>query len=462
MLFVRTLVLLGCAVCLMAQSDTPQSGAQEPDTSQPETAQASSNDEYTGPAILSRGETPSQQGAIPVAFRPYIGLNAIYQTGLIPVSVTSAKQIPTSDLFGLELNLGAYTYRAWEHTTLGLDYRGDFREYSQSYWDGTDQSISLILTHRPNSRVTFTLRATGGVYALNSYTLASPLGGLDPNFLQSPQNNIYDNRVIFANTAGDLTYRLTRRWSFNIGAEGGLVRRQSSALYGNTDATARADLEYRLSRHTTIGVDYTFRFYDYTKGFGNTYINSTGFNYSTQVSRHLQFSARVGGARVESSSLTVVTLAPSVAALLGESTAIQAAYHLHYIPDAQARLTETYQHSSFSLSYLNQVTPGNGVYLTSRNNSGMASYSFAGLQHWNFSANVNYGRISGLVQTLGEYATYGAGVGLTRDLTRSLHAVLRVDASHFDVSGSTAFLHTEYRSSLGITFSPGNVPLVLW
>jgi hypothetical protein len=92
----------------------------------------------------------------------------------------------------------------------------------------------------------------------------------------------------------------------------------------------------------------------------------------------------------------------------------------------------------------------------------MASYSFAGLQHWNFSANVNYGRISGLVQTLGEYATYGAGVGLTRDLTRSLHAVLRVDASHFDVSGSTAFLHTEYRSSIGITFSPGDVPLVLW
>ena len=134
----------------------------------------------------------------------------------------------------MELNLGAYTYQAWKHTTLGLDYRGDFREYSQSYWDGTDQFLSLILTHRPSKRVTFTLRTTGGVYALNTYTLASPLGGLDPNYLQLPQNNIYDNRVIFADTAGDLTYRLTRRRSFNIGAEGSLVRRQSTALYGMT------------------------------------------------------------------------------------------------------------------------------------------------------------------------------------------------------------------------------------
>jgi hypothetical protein len=62
----------------------------------------------------------------------------------------------------LELNLGAYTYHVWKHTTLALDYRGDLRHYSDTYWDGTDQFLSLILTHKPTKRTTFTLRNQGG------------------------------------------------------------------------------------------------------------------------------------------------------------------------------------------------------------------------------------------------------------------------------------------------------------
>jgi hypothetical protein len=78
------------------------------------------------------------------------------------------------------------------------------------------------------------------------------------------------------------------------------VRRESSALYGMTGGVARGDLEYRISRHSTLGADYRFTYYDYTRGFGNTDIQSVGFNYSTQLSRHVQLSARIGGARVES------------------------------------------------------------------------------------------------------------------------------------------------------------------
>src|ERR1035438_3080785 len=243
LLLVRTTLFFGCVLGLMAQSDS---------------SPASSDEGYSGPAILSRGETPGAQTA-PIAFRPYIGLSGIYDTGLVPVSVTSTGGIPSSDLYGVELNLGAYTYHVWKHTTLGLDYRGDFRLYSTTYWDGTDQFLSLILTHRPTKRVTFTLRNQAGIYSLSSYSLSSPLGAVDPNYLQLPQNEIY-----------------------NIGGDGTLVRRQSTALYGMTGAVARGDLEYRLSRHSTLGADYRFTYFDYTRGFGNTDIQSVGFNYSTQ------------------------------------------------------------------------------------------------------------------------------------------------------------------------------------
>jgi hypothetical protein len=452
LLLVRTTVFLGCALGLMAQSDAPQA----------DSSQASSDEEYSGPAILSRGEIPAAQTVAPIAFRPYIGLAAIYDTGLVPVSVTSTGQVPSTDLYGLELNLGAYTYHVWKHTTLGLDYRGDFREYSTSYWDGTDQFLSLILTHQPTKRVTFTLRNQTGIYSFNDYTLSSPLGIVDPNYLQLPQDEIYDSRVIFAGTSGDLTYRLTHRLSFNIGGDGSLVRRQSSALYGMTGATARGDLEYRVSRHSTLGVDYRFTYFDYTKGFGNTDIQSVGVNYSTQLSPHVQASARIGGARVESSSLTEVALAPALAALLGETEAIQAAYRLNYIPDIQARLTDSFRRSQFTLAYLNQVIPGNGVYLTSRNNSVNASYSYSGVRHWNFGANAAYGRMTALVQTIGAYTSYGAGVGITRDLTKGLHTVLRLDSRHYDIASGLGYIHTEYRASLGLNFSPGDLPLVLW
>jgi hypothetical protein len=429
---------------------------------QSDSSPASSDEGYSGPAILSRGETPGAQTATPIAFRPYIGLSGIYDTGLVPVSVTSTGGIPSSDLYGVELNLGAYTYHVWKHTTLGLDYRGDFRHYSTTYWDGTDQFLSLILTHRPTKRVTFTLRNQAGIYSLSSYSLSSPLGAVDPNYLQLPQNDIYDSRVIFAAVSGDLTYRLTHRLSFNIGGDGTLVRRQSTALYGMTGAVARGDLEYRLSRHSTLGADYRFTYFDYTRGFGNTDIQSVGFNYSTQFSPHVQLSARIGGARVESTSLTEVTLDPAIAALLGESVAIQAAYRLNYVPDMQVRLMDTFRRSQFTLEYLNQVVPGNGVYLTSRNNSGSASYSYSGVRHWNFSVGGSYGRMSTLVQTIGGYTAYGAGVGITRDLGKGLHTVLRLDTRHYDIASTAAFTHTDYRASVGLNFSPGDVPLVLW
>jgi hypothetical protein len=444
LLLVRTTLMLSCALALMAQSDS------------------SSGEEYSGPAILSRGEVPGAQTAAPIAFRPYIGLSGVYDTGLVPVSLTPTGGIPSTDLYGEELNLGAYTYHIWKHTTLGLDYRGDFRHYSTTYWDGTDDFLSLILTHRPTKRVTFTLRNQAGVYSFNNYTLSSPVGFLDPNYLQLPQSGIYDNRVIFAGTSGDLTYRLSSRLSFNLGGEGSLVRRQSTALYGMTGGIARADLEYRISRHSTVGADYRFTYFDYTRGYGNTQIQSVGFNYSTQISRQLQLSARVGGARLESQSLAEVTLDPAIAALLGESVAIQAANRLNYVPDMQVRLSDTFRHSQFTLVYMDEVAPGNGVYLTSRNNSANASYSYSGVRHWNFGVNGSYGRLTALVQTVGAYTAYGAGLGVTRDLGRGLHTVLRLDTRHYDIASSVGFTHTEYRTSVGLNFSPGDVPLVLW
>jgi hypothetical protein len=194
LLLIRTTVFFACALSLLAQSDTSQSDA-------------TPAQEYGGPAILSRGEVPGAPSNTSIAFRPFIGLNAIYDDGLVPVSVNSNGSIPSADLFGVELALGLYGYHTWKHTTLALDYKGNLRHYNQqNYYDGTDQFLSLILTHQPNKRVTFTIRNTAGTYSRN-YFLSSTLGILDSSYAQLPENDIYDNRVIFLTTAVVIRYR---------------------------------------------------------------------------------------------------------------------------------------------------------------------------------------------------------------------------------------------------------------
>jgi hypothetical protein len=440
LLLVRMTLFLGCALCLMAQSD---SGG------------------YAGPAILSRGETPGTLSAVPIAFRPYIGVDGDYSTDLLPVSVNSAGQIPLSDAYGVAVNAGAYTHRTVKHWTITLNYRGDFTHYYQNTTSqGIDQFLSLSLSHPLSRRVTFTLQTGAGTYSQNSF-LASTLGAMDTNYLQLPQNDIFDNRTIFLSTMGSLTYRMTSRLSFSAGGGSDLARRRSTALYGDTSASAHGDVQYRFGRRSIIGADYSFTYSTYIRGFGNTDVHSVGLNYSTKLTRQVQLSARLGAARVESVSLAEVQLDPAVAALLGESVSIQAAYGLHYVPDMSASLTDSFRHSQFGLSYSDGISPGNGVYLASRSQSGGASYSYTGIHYWNFGVNAAYARLNSIVQTLGAYSSYSAGAGVTRELGKGLHAVLHLDASHFEVAGN-AFLHTEYRASVGLSFSPGDVPLALW
>jgi hypothetical protein len=203
LLLLRTTLFFAGALALMAQSDAQSDTAQS--------NAAPSGEDYGGPAILTRGEIPGASSTAPIAFRPFIGLNGIYDDGIVPVSVNSNGRIPTANLFGVELLLGLYGYHKWKHTTLALDYKGTLRHYSQqSYYDGSDQFLSLILTHQPTKRVTFTIKNTAGTYSQSSF-LSGALGPLNSDYLQIPQNDIYDNRVIFLTTAGDMIYRLTAR-----------------------------------------------------------------------------------------------------------------------------------------------------------------------------------------------------------------------------------------------------------
>ena len=418
--------------------------------------------DYGGPSILSRGGPASSTGeAANISFRPFLGVTAIYDTGLTAVTTNSSGDLQRVGTLGIQGSAGIYGYHNFRHSVLGLDYRGDYQHYPRySFADGTNQMLTLGFSHKLSRRLTLNFNEAGGTYTRN-YFFTGASGVIDPLALNLPANDLFDNRVIYGQTSGGLTYQLSARLSFNITGAGYLVRRRSSSLYGVSGYTSGADFAYRVTRFVTVGMDYNFNHFDFTKAFGASDIHSGGGFISARLSRSIELSVSAGAARAETLFLGAVAIDPAIAAITGQSSGIKAFYNVQYIPTGRVRLTRQWQRANLEFHASQDVTPGNGVYLTSRGLDVGGAFSYSGLRHWNIGANVSYARLGALAQNVGTYDGYQAGLGVTRDLSHGLQMILRMDERRF-ATNYAGLNRTASQVSLGFAWSPGDVPLKLW
>ena len=418
--------------------------------------------QYGGPAILSRGGTASLR--IPtesIRIRPFLTVMGNYDTGITPVTVSPKGAIPNDNSFGVDASAGLYGYHRWKMAQLGVDYRGDYRHYTQNtFYNGTDQNLSLSYSKQATRRVNLSLREAAGLFSRN-FNSAGPYNLINATFANTPTNDIFDGRTIFLNTMADVTYQQSARLSFNFGGDGFLIRRRSSSLYGVTGYRARGDVSYRTSRFATSGVAYDFTHFEYTKGFGGSDIHTLQLTQAYRLGRDWEFSVRAGGSRVETLGLLVVTIDPVIAAIIGRSQGIQTIYRVNWVPSAAALLTRKFRHAVLTGNYDRGVVPGNGLYLTSRQEDIGANYSYTGIQKLNLGLGLGYVRYGSLTQTLGIYSSYTANAGLTYQLSRTLHFIARYDYRSYDIS-QTVFQRDSYRASIGFGFSSKDVPLALW
>jgi hypothetical protein len=418
--------------------------------------------DYGGPAILSRGATASLRApADNVRIRPFVNFMASYDTGLTPVSVDENGQIPNIGSYGAEAQVGVLGFQRWKNSILGIDYRGDYRHYTQNtYFNGSDQRLSLIFKKMQSKRLEFTLRESAGIFQRGFYDFQGA-DLIDPNFANAPTAEIFDGRTYFLNTMGDMTYRKSARLSFNAGADGFVTRRRSNALFGLTGYRARGDMAYRTSRFSTSGIAYDFSHFEFTQSFGASDIHSVSFNQSFRLGRSWELSLRAGAARVETLGLTRVAVDPVIAAITGQSIGVEAFYRINWIPAAEAMLTRSFRHSSLTISYARGITPGNGIYLTSRQESVNGNFSYTGIRKWNLGISGGYVTFNSLMQNLGRFESYTGGAGATYTLGAGMHVIARYDYRHFDVQQSI-LRRDSYRASIGFGFSPGDLPLALW
>jgi hypothetical protein len=417
--------------------------------------------EYTGPSVLSRGGGGGVAPASPIAFRPYVNVAGLYTSGLTGATVRPDGTLADDDRFGGEGALGLYGYRGWKRTVVGLNYRGDYRRYApSSHYDRSNHFLVFGVTHNPNRHVSITLRQGAGSFTQN-HGYFGAFGFYDPTFAHVPHDELLDTRTTYSTSMADVSFNKSPRLSFNFGGSGFTVRRQASALYGVTGASARADAAYRLTRRTTVAADYLFTHFGFNKAFGSSDLHSVAGNYSIQITRWWQVALRAGVLRLETLSLGVVQVDPLVAAIIGRTTGYSAFYRKDLQPTFSLQLSRQFRHATAHAAYHYGATPGNGIYLTSRQNSFSAGYSYTGMRHWNFSSSAHYRDLEGVGQELRNYRSTGGSASVTRTLgDRNLYLTARCDVRR-SIAGQN--FKRNFRSvSIGLAYSPGDVPLRLW
>ncbi len=420
--------------------------------------------QYAGPAVLSRGEAPAAMSAPQIDFRPFLEVTGTYDTGLTGVTVNSQGQLGSTDSYGMQLTGGISGVHSWKHTKVGLDYTGTLtHNFKTTYYDSTNQSLSLGITHEFSRRMALVLRESAGMFSQNFTSLGLPQTvPFDASQSYVPVTDFFDNRTIFGTTQADLIYHKNSRLSFDFGGDGFTNRRRSSALYSVNGAGARADMQYRATRRTTVGAQYSYTYYSYTGILGSTGLHQVVGTFASRLNRWWEITGSAGIIRAESRFDELVPLDPVVAFLLGVSTGKQRVYSVSNLSTFDGRLSRTFHRGVFWASGGRSVTPGNGLFLASKMINATTGYSYTGMRRWSFTAQALYDRGNSMGNVLGTYGDISGGLSASRQIFKSVHFVAGAEARRYQSPGFTLYNRNVYDVHIGLGFSPGAIPLRLW
>jgi hypothetical protein len=420
--------------------------------------------QYAGPAILSRGEAPVAMASSQIDFRPFAEVAGVYDTGLSGAEVNAQGQLGNEASLGLELTGGVSGVHSWRHTKIGLDYRGSVRRYTHATsYDSTDQSLLLGITHQFSRHVSLTLNEDAGLYSRNfGLPGLSQTVPFDPSTTYAPTTDFLDNRTEFLSTQANAIIQKTARLSFSLGGDGFLVRQSSAALYGVTGASAHGDVQYRLTRRSTVGVNYNYTHYDFIGVLSSSDMHGVSGVYSVGLSRSLEFSGTVGLFRVETRFIQNVPIDPAIALLIGTPEGTVVEDRIDHLVSGSGRLSKKFPKGVAYISAARGVTPGNGLFLTSVTDTAMAGYDYTGLRRWSFSASAAYNRADSIANVLGTYGGATGTLSASRQIARNVHGIVSVSARKYSSVDFSLYNRFIYDVRVGVGFSPGDIPLRIW
>jgi hypothetical protein len=416
---------------------------------------------YGGPSLLSRGgNRPGHRGRAPVSLNVYGAVRGTIETGLIAPRVDASGNVIPQDIKGVQAELGAYGSKSWRRSSLGLDYRGDYRKNTNfKTYNGTNQALSLDYNFEPTNRLTTFARIAGGMTNRAFGGFSAPASITQDNF-GVPLNDVYDAKTYFNQTSAGVSYRKSARATVTLIGEGFIVKRTSRALISMQGYLAEANYDYRLTRVDTVGAFYNYIRFEYPRIYGGSDIHGFGGTYSRRISRNWSVDALGGLYHVETTGTQLVELSPEIAAILGRPSGVAAFRRVSVQP--QVELTGRYQleRSSLRAGYRTGIGPGNGVYVTSRQEALNAGYTYAGTRKLSYGLSFAYSRYHSLGLQLGDFSTVQGGGGVDYKIAR--HWNLNAQYDHRKFNSPTLRGRTGNSIAVGLSFSPSQIPLSIW
>jgi hypothetical protein len=423
--------------------------------------------EYTGPAVLSRSYSISQP-LIPqqLKWRESVGVSSIYDTGIARQVNADGSLGPPSTLIGTQFSWGLAGRHYFRRDQVSVNYSGNLSQYSGlGAYNGLNQSLAVSYEHVLSRHLTLNLSGTGSMFSLNSILenqSAGPETIANINLSTSPDIQIYDTGGKQFSSQANLTWQKTSRLSFSMGVTYFAIDYNStpgnnaSPLLGVTGQQARGDVSYRLTRKMTVGSYYSFSHYLYPNGFGNSDTNTFGAIYSYAFNRTTQLRFRGGLSEVESVGLETVPINPVIAALLGVNAGVIDAYTTYRTTDLSAQFVKDFHHgATASLAYARGISPGNGVFQTSQQESMSGTLSERLFRTYSLQVVLGRDSLESVVLTLAKYQSEYGRISLSRTYRRGIGLNFSVEYRYFDVA-ELGLVRNQLRISSGVTWGSGN------
>lgn len=413
---------------------------------------------YFGPGILRRTASDiGSRGGSEVDLRFYLGTSGFVETGYQGLSVDSkGNLVNPGTLSGVGLVGGVYGVHKWKRSVLGLDYSGDVRHYlgGQSLYDNTNHVLRAAYTIQPNARWTLDLRGGGAETKRPYLTGTAQASDVDPTLIAT----LTDSRYYSTNIQGSATYNLDARTAITFGSGA----RYQAISFPTSIRTFGYDglggFSRQFTSRTSLGADYYYSNDSARDGSFGSEAHSIQGRYNVLLGQTWNLNIAAGIFRATVDQNVPFLLDPALAAIFGTKTLVLVNHTQKTGPSGELLLTWRKRRSSVTLTGKRSVIGGAGSYTASTNEFGGLTYNFTAARKWASWVGVSGNRATGINSTAVRYDTVGGNVGFSYELFPALRLVGGYDLRHYDVTASS-YKRTASTATIGLTFSPGTIPL---
>ncbi len=397
-----------------------------------------------------------------VSLRYFAGVSGVVDTNLQPFALDAqGNLLRIHNLYGVQLTGGAYGVHHWKRAQLGLDYGGDYHKYINSdAYNGSDQHLTLGYTVQPSRHWSLDLRGTASTYSMATNELVNtPSNAANPVF--TPATMLFDSRTTFLQASAYATYLQSARTSFTFGGDGFLQDQKAFGLSNSGGYDMTGSVQHRMSKNTTLGATYTYSHFEFPAFHVTSDSNTYQGTFATALGRFWTFSLNAGVTITEVNSQLNFALSPELAALFGVPSITENAYTRSLFPSGSATLQRKFRRANLAFNYLRAIYSGNGASGPARQDNAFMSISYTAMRKLNIGVNGGYYRLTSIGQNTGTFANYAGSAGFTYTLGRNISLSARYDVNQMQIDLGN-YKRTSTGATLGLLFSPGNVPLALW